>query len=208
MRFFTGSLCTNAAILAGAVATTFAVCAPPAHARPRSELALASSAEDPALIARLVQLSPGISPEEARRVASTAYTLGQQLAREWQVVSSPTIQNFLINIGAKKAGYCFQWANELLLQLDTLKLKTLELHWVEADVGTDTEHNVIVVTARGQPYAQGILLDNWRHSGHLFWGPVSGDPGYAWKENKTELIGRLQRRKHYSRTNPGANFTR
>ncbi|HSP46405.1 MAG TPA: hypothetical protein VLO30_10460, partial [Chthoniobacterales bacterium] len=72
----------------------------------------------------------------------------------------------------KKGGYCFQFATELLLRLDAEKLQTLDLHWAESDPGTDTEHNVIAVTARGQPFEQGIMLDNWRHAGHLLWGPL------------------------------------
>jgi hypothetical protein len=93
----------------------------------------------------------------------------------------------------KKGGYCYQFAAELLLRLDAQKLRTLELHWAESDAGTDTEHNVILVTARGQPFAQGIMLDNWRHSGHLLWGPITGDPSHTWQENKAEFNRRLHK---------------
>jgi hypothetical protein len=48
-----------------------------------------------------------------------------------------------------------------------------------------SENNAIVVTARGQPFKQGILLDNWRAQGHLAWTEVTRDPEYSWKENKT-----------------------
>jgi hypothetical protein len=168
---------------------------PLASARPRGELVLATSPEDPALTARLIALSPSVSPEEARRVANIAYTTGRELAKKWRMVSSPTVQSFLINIGVKKGGYCYQFATELLLRLDAQKLQTLELHWAESDAGTDTEHNVIAVTARGQPFAQGIMLDNWRHSGRLLWGPLSGDPDHAWQENKGAFARRVDRRR-------------
>ena len=115
-------------------------------------------------------------------------------ARKWRMVSPASLQNFFIKIRARKSGYCFQWAAELLLRLDALKLKTLELHWAESDAGTDTEHNVIAVTARGQPFAEGIMLDNWRHSGHLLWGPLNGDPNHTWQENKGALARRVNRR--------------
>ena len=49
--------------------------------------------------------------------------------------------------------------------------------------GLPSEHNVIVVTAKGQPFAQGILLDNWRYGGNLVYGPVAADPNYRWTEN-------------------------
>jgi len=109
------------------------------------------------------------------------------------VVWLPGLQNLLVNMGARKGGLCFQWATELLIRLDALKLQTLELHWAESFVNTNGEHNVIVVTASGQPFEQGILLDNWRQSGHLVWTQVAMDPEYHWKENKSEVARRLAR---------------
>lgn len=157
-------------------------------------LVMATSAEDEVLTARLVGLGPSVDPEEARRVVSVAYTTGRELARKWKMGSSPTIHSFLINIGIKKGGYCYQFATELLLRLDALNLKTLEQHWGESDAGTDTEHNLIVITAKGQPFEQGIMLDNWRRSGRLLWGPLHGDPDHKWNENKDAFNRRLRRK--------------
>lgn len=185
--------CLGLTVLA-LTATAFLACVPSANARPRGELVLAKSAEDPALIDRLVQLSPTVSRDEARRVASISYTTGRELALKWKMGSSPTIHSFLINMGIKKGGYCYQFATELLLRLDAQKLKTLELYWAESDAGTDTEHNVISVTAKGQPFEQGIMLDNWRHSGRLLWGPLTGDPSHTWVENRGALERRIKRK--------------
>jgi hypothetical protein len=118
---------------------------------------------------------------------------GVELRREWRVVWLPGVQNLLVNMGARKGGLCFQWATELLVRLDALKLQTLELHWAESFANTNGEHNVIVVTARGQAFEKGILLDNWRYSGHLVWTQVAMDPEYHWTENKPELARRLGR---------------
>ncbi len=153
----------------------------------------AESADDVALRVRLAGLGPSVDPAEARRVAEVAYNTGRELRIEWQVVWPPGYQNYLVNHGLRKAGLCFQWATELLVRLDALQLRTLELHWAESFQNTLSEHNVIVVTARGQPFAQGILLDNWRYGGHLVWGPVSGDPHYRWTENPGELERRRPR---------------
>lgn len=191
---FTQRFWSNLTLFVLAAPFALVAYAPSASARERGELVLATSAEDAALRARLVALSPSVNPEEARRVAYIAYTTGQELARKWRMVSSPTMQSFLINIGLKKGGYCYQFATELLLRLDAQKLKTLELHWAESDAETDTEHNVIAVTARGQPFPQGIMLDNWRRSGRLLWGPLNGDPDHTWQENKDALARRLNRK--------------
>jgi hypothetical protein len=194
MKFSARRFSFNFTFFTFAIAVALGAFAPLAEARRSWGLLLANSAEDPALIDRLVQLSPSVDREEARRVAAIAYTTGRELARKWKMVSSPTLQSFLINIGVKKGGYCFQFATELLLRLDAQKLQTLELHWGESDAGTDTEHNVIVVTARGQPFEQGIMLDNWRRAGRLLWGPLNGDPDHTWVENRGALESRVRRK--------------
>jgi hypothetical protein len=185
---------SNFALLALAGAMPFAVHLPSAQARPGSKLVIATTAEDPALVARVVSLSPSVNPEEARRMAAITYTTGLELARKWDMGSSPTWHSFLINMGARKAGYCYQFATELLLRLEAQNFKTLEFHWAESDVGTDTEHNVIVVTARGQPFEQGILLDLWRRSGRLLWGNFAADVDHAWQENKAAYYSRVKRK--------------
>jgi hypothetical protein len=193
----------NAAIVAAVTTTAVALCAPSTNASWLwGDAVDATSEHDPALTAALVRLSPSVSPDEARRVTLTAYTTGRQLAAEWRMVRPATIQSLLIQIGARKAGYCFHYANELLLRLDALKLRTLELHWAESSARDFDEHNVIAVTARGQPFEQGIVLDNWRHSGHLVWSPIKGDAPYRWEENQAEAYNRLQHPRHYSRIIP------
>jgi len=154
----------------------------------------ATSADDPLLRNRIASLGPDVEPEEAQRVARCAYVTGRELKKEWGVVWPPGLQNFLVNTGKRKGGLCFHFATELLHRLDALKLETLELHWAESFERTASEHNVIVVTAKGQPFQQGILLDNWRFGGRLIWGPVVDDPQYQWKENKTEFSRRLKMR--------------
>ena len=94
----------------------------------RAELFVMWSSDDPSLRTQIAALSPTVSPEEARQVAYTAYMTGRELHREWRVAWLPGIQNFLVNIGKRKGGLCFQWATELLIRLDALKLQTLELH--------------------------------------------------------------------------------
>jgi hypothetical protein len=183
------------AICLAVVTMALTVWSPSAMARrPGWGLFMATSAEDPVLVARLVGLSPSVDPEEARRVVSVTYTTGRELARKWKMGSSPTFHSFLINAGIRKAGYCHHFATELMLRLDALNLKTLEQHWGESDAGTQTEHNLIVITAKGQPFEQGIMLDNWRRSGRLLWGPLHGDPDHKWNENKDAFNRRLKRK--------------
>lgn len=168
-------------------------CVSSASAR-KKDPAFATSANDPALRAKIVALASSVDPEEAQRVAQIAYTLGRDLKREWRIAWPPGYHNFLVNTGARKGGLCFQWAERLLLRLAAEKWETLEFHWAESFETTMSEHNVIVVTAKGQHFSHGILLDNWRYGGRLVWGPIIEDPHYQWKENKAQYQHVLSKR--------------
>ena len=134
------------------------------------------------LSAALSKLSRSVNAEEAKRVAENAYLTAAKLKTEWRMVSPANLQNFLIHIGARKRGLCFQWAHGIGSELKKLPLSTLELHWAEAYPNTQREHNVLVVTARGFPISTGYVLDGWRASGRLVWIPVNLDK-YPWREN-------------------------
>ena len=136
---------------------------------------------------KLAMLSPTVRVDEAEKLALCAYKTSRRLAREYRVVFPPALNNILINTGGRNRGLCYHWTEDLMLQLDALKLETLELHWGEAFARTFSENNGVVVTAKGQPFGQGIVLDAWRYQGRLYWGPVRKDPeGYPWKENKAQ----------------------
>lgn len=129
----------------------------------------------------LASLSPTVRDVEAGRVAECAYDYSRVLARKYRVVRPAILHNCLVNVGFKQRGLCYQWAEDLLAQLQTMNLDSLELHWGIARVDTAREHNSVVVTARGQRFEQGIILDPWRRSGRLVWSPVSADK-YPWVE--------------------------
>src|SRR5438477_1187963 len=133
---------------------------------------------------RIAALGPKVRPVEAQRVAECAYATAQGLRRKYGTVwGPPSLNNVLVNTGLRKRGLCFQWAEDLLARLDALEITTLELHWAEAYAGTWREHNVVVVTAKDRLMHDGILLDCWRHSGHLFWSALAADD-YRLVENR------------------------
>ena len=77
----------------------------------------------------LAALSPRVDRNEARLLADCAYATVARLRHEYRMFGTPIFNNFLVYHGWRKRGYCYQWTEDLLLALDTLKLKTLELHW-------------------------------------------------------------------------------
>jgi hypothetical protein len=123
----------------------------------------------------LASLSPRVSREEAKLLADCAFSTVTKLRREYRMFGTPIFNNFLIYHGLRKRGYCYQWSEDLLIAIDALRLKSLELHWGEHDPNTWRENNCIVVTARGQPFKRGIMLECWRHLGHLYYGAVASD---------------------------------
>ena len=139
-----------------------------------------------------------VDPGEAEQLSVTAHTTARRLKREYRVALNPEFTVFLYNIGRRKRGWCGHWAQDIGEQLKELKLKTLVLHWGEAYPGTTSENNALVVTARNQPFQDGIILDGWRRAGRLFWSAVTKDREYeleqhyghsgitAWKEDLQE----------------------
>jgi hypothetical protein len=123
----------------------------------------------------LASLSPRVNREEAKLLADCAFATVSKLRREYRMFGTPIFNNFLIYHGLRKRGYCYQWSEDLLIALDALRLKSLELHWGEHDPNTWRENNCIVVTAKGQPFKRGIMLECWRHLGHLYFGPIASD---------------------------------
>jgi hypothetical protein len=134
----------------------------------------------------IVALSPSVNPEEAELISATAHTASRSLAHEYRITGPPAFQNFLIHIRLRQRGYCFDFARDIGSRLKELKPKTLVLHWGESFANTNQENNGLVVTARGQPFRNGIVLDAWRHGGRLYWRAVTEDRQNEWEENMRE----------------------
>ena len=141
-----------------------------------------SKAEE--LANQLAGLSRRVDPNEATLVTQCAFSTVARLRQEYRMFGTPIFNNFLVFHGWRKRGYCYQWSEDLLLALDTLKLKTLELHWGEAYAGTYRENNCVVVTAKGQMFDRGMILDCWRHFGHLRWNLVPSDEDRYYENTK------------------------
>jgi len=150
----------------------------------RFDVPAKDSAKAEELAKQLAALSPRVDPSEAKLLADYAYATVAQLRQEYRMFGTPIFNNFLVYHGLKKRGYCYQWTEDLLLALDTLKLKTLELHWGEAHAGTWMENNCVVVTAKAQPFDRGMILDCWRHFGHLRWNLVPSDEDRYYENRK------------------------
>lgn len=133
------------------------------------------------LAARLHALHPAVSSAEATLAAQTSHAYSLQLAGDYRVVRPPCLHNTFVNLGLRKRGLCYHWADDLSAKLHSLNLRTLELHRAVARRDTRREHNSVVLVAPGQPFYCGIVLDAWRRSGRLYWGDVASDK-YPWTD--------------------------
>ena len=143
--------------------------------RPHLEVPPKDVAKAEELANQFAALSRSVDPNEAKLLAECAYATVAQLRQEYRMFGTPIFNNFLVYHGWRKRGYCYQWTEDLLLALDSLKLKTLEFHWGDAYRETWRENNCVVVTAKGQPFERGMILDCWRHFGHLRCNLVQSD---------------------------------
>jgi hypothetical protein len=130
----------------------------------------------------LAALNGHTNSAEAGQLAETAISYSYYLAEEYHLVRPPILHNLLVRIGLRDRGLCYQWTEDLMQRLYVLELKNFQLHWGVAYRGSELrEHNTVVVTAKGQPFEEGIVLDPWRNSGELYWARVKND-SYPWQE--------------------------
>jgi len=148
------------------------------------EVAKNDFAKAQALASQLAALSSKVDPKEATLLADCAYSTVHRLRSQYHMFGTPIFNNFLVYHGFRKRGYCYQWTEDLFLALDALKLKTLQLHWGEAYAGTWRENNCLVVTAKGQPFERGMILEAWRHFGYLRWNLLLSDEDRYFENTK------------------------
>jgi len=130
---------------------------------------------------KLITLNATVDETDAKILAETAVRESAVLAEEYQLVRPALAHNLLVVMGMRERGLCYHWTQDLMKRLQALGLNSFQLHWGVAYRGSDLrEHNCVVITARGQDFFDGIVLDPWRNSGNLYWARVTED-SYPWK---------------------------
>ena len=135
-----------------------------------------------ALRSELLALGPEVSEGEATLLAEVSVRHAEYIRRKWGIVRPIELHNTLVNFGLRKRGLCYQCAEAMYERLHALDMKTVDLHWGVAHKGDMwLEHSGVIVTAKGRPFDDGLVVDAWRHSGRLRWARVTGDR-YPWAE--------------------------
>lgn len=132
----------------------------------------------------LESLSSAVNKDEAKVFSRTAVLYSSYLAEEYELVSPPNMHNFLITIGLRERGLCYHWTNDIIEYLKKQEFKSFDLYRAVFQQGKLNEHNSIVVTAKDQPFSDGIVLDAWRDSSDLYFEKLSEDKDYDWVQNQ------------------------
>jgi hypothetical protein len=149
------------------------------------------------LAAAIAALGPGVDREEATRAARVSYAHTHALAQQYQITDPPLIHNTKVNMGLKPRGLCWHWARDMEHRLKQEEFQTLDLHRAvaNADNSFRLEHSTAIISAKGAPYEEGVVLDPWRKGGRLTWAPVQEDTAYHW-EARNEVVARKLERAH------------
>jgi hypothetical protein len=142
----------------------------------------ASERQITALAASIRAMSPQVDPAEAIRAAQLSYQTAFQLAQAYQITDPPLIHNTKVNAGTRPRGLCYHWAEDMQARLQSEGFATLDIARAIANAQSLflIEHSTAVITPKGAPMADGIVIDPWRKGGTLFWSSVRKDTRYPW----------------------------
>lgn len=177
------------AILATLVAFVLSACGathPPAPHQPGEVTRLASA---------IRSLGPDVDPAEAERAAKLAYEYTETLARQYEITDPPLVHNTKVNLGIKPRGLCWHWAEDMEKRLNAEGFATLDMHRAVANAENvfRLEHSTAIISARGDSFEDGIVLDPWRKGGQLTWVAVAEDDRYDWVARNEVAARRLER---------------
>ncbi len=120
---------------------------------------------------------------ESDDLAKKAIYHSSELAYKYNLAEPPLFQNFLVNIGVRKRGLCWQFADDMLSFVKKQNYKSFDYYIGAANIGDYwSEHNVLVVTCKGCKFDDGIILDAWRNSGKLYFSKIKNDKKYTWQQ--------------------------
>ena len=139
----------------------------------------------------LQQMDERIRAKEADRLSKDIFLQTARLTREFDLTSPPWLHNTLVNTGVRKKGLCYDWSDALYVYMIKQAYPDFSFHLGGANIGRYwSEHNVLVITAKGKPFNSGIVIDPWRNSGKLYFSKVKDDVQYKWKERKDRCISK------------------
>ena len=142
----------------------------------------------------LSSLDSRIPQEESHRLAADIIRRSAVLEQAFDRRGNPYLHNFLVNIGVKKKGLCYHFSDGLYTYLIQRNYPHFAFHLAGAHIGEYwREHNTLVITAKGQPFEEGIVVDPWRKQGQVFVSRLKDDRAYVWQHRKWREFRKVSR---------------
>jgi hypothetical protein len=127
-------------------------------------------------------LTPHLTSSETKQLSRDIFSQTAKLTKEFEMTSPPQYHNFLVNIGMKEKGLCYHWSDALYAYFVKQNYPSFEFHLVGANIGEYwSEHNSLVVVAKGMSIEDGVIVDPWRKGGKLYFSKLKEDTKYIWK---------------------------
>jgi len=138
---------------------------------------------------QLQGLDSAIPQAEADRLSSDLFETTAQLVKRYKLTTPPLWHNFLVNIGIRRKGLCYDFSDALFLHLQKERYPHFAFHLAVANRGAYfKEHNVLLIIAKGKEAEQGLIVDAWRHSGRLYVVPFDKDEAYRWRHRSERCL--------------------
>lgn len=130
----------------------------------------------------ITALNPSIDEGEALRTADIGINYPKVLRQQYGVTDSAIVHNIKVNAGSRPRGLCWHWAEDMQKRLEQENFQTLITHRAIANAHTRLliDHSTVIVSAVGDEFDEGMVLDPWRFSGILYWAPTLKDEKYTW----------------------------
>ena len=129
----------------------------------------------------LLQMERNASVEEAQQLSYDIITRAALLERTFDRTTTPWMHNFMVNVGLKQKGLCYQYADGLYGYLRQRHYPHFRFHLAGAHIGEYwREHNTLVITAKNGKVQDGIVVDPWREQGKVFVSLLQEDKAYNW----------------------------
>jgi hypothetical protein len=152
--------------------------------------AFATQSEVKRLESTILSMREDVDPTEAARAAQIAFEYTRTLAIRYEIVDPPLVHNTKVNLGLKPRGLCWHWAEDMENRLNAERFETLEMKRAIAEGrGVRIDHSTAIISAAGDDYTRGVVLDPWRNGGELFFATVAEDTRYFW-EAREAVLGR------------------
>jgi len=133
----------------------------------------------------LLTLDSNISKDTAKKLSTDIISFSTKLKHDYQPIIEPHFNNFLINIGLKKRGLCYEWSDALYLHFIKQHYQNFRFHLIVSHQGEYwREHNAFAITNSNNNISKGIIIDLWRDIDNIYINYIFKDTSYQWKRRE------------------------